>query len=231
MDRLRPDDAGDELCHEQAEENAGLAHRERQVDEDDDGEGRLRGGKEQLLALLADDRKTVQASCRDGERDRERPHEQCPLVDFRRHERTERRVRVEPPREQTGDEQLRRLRCQRREPLHEEKLADAERGAGLPEGVGEVLGAQQDDAGGDEEQREHRCSPLGDAEAADPARRADEVGLLGRRPRDADCVKQEQADEHGGIDQGDRTAEAAGSASRRWRPRGRPARRCGSARA
>ena len=53
-------------------------------------------------------------------------------------------VRVQTPREQAGDQELRRLRGERREPLDQEELVDAELLAGVDEGLRERMREEQD---------------------------------------------------------------------------------------
>ena len=121
----------------------------------------------------------MQRAGRDREHDRERPHEKRPLVHFRRHERAEAGVRVQPPREQAGDEQLRRLRRQRCEPLHEQKRVEAEFLTRVDERLRERLRRGQDHAGGGEEHHDDDGAPSCRGEVADQAGRSDQVRLLG----------------------------------------------------
>ena len=89
------------------------------------------------------DRQPVQAARGDREDDRQRADQQRPLVHLRRDQRPEARVGVEPPRVEARHQQLGRLRRQRREPLHQEELADADIGAGRDQRLGEVLRADR----------------------------------------------------------------------------------------
>ena len=96
------------------------------------------------------DGQTVEASRRDREDDRQRADQQRPLVHLRGDERAETGVRVEPPGVEAGDQQLRRLRRQRCDPLHQEELADAERRARCDERFGEPFGEGQDHRRGED---------------------------------------------------------------------------------
>ena len=147
------------------------AGRERQRDQDAHREQRLGGGEQQLDALLGVDRQAVRGARGDREHDRDRAHQQRPLVDLARQQRPERVGRLEPPREQARDDQLGRLAGQRRHPLHEDERVDAQLLAGLHQPLGEVLRAGQDDQRGDEEQQAERDPRAG--RVASPPTHAD----------------------------------------------------------
>ncbi len=76
--------------------------------------------------------------------------------------------------------------------------------------MGELLGAEQDDHRREEEHPDHRPPPLGGGELAHRLGRAHQVGFLGRGPGDPDHVEHEDADQDGGVDQGDRALEREG---------------------
>ena len=201
--------------------NQRLAQRHREARDHRHREDRLRGREEQLLALHRVERQPVQPAGRDREHDRQRADQQRPLVHLRGDERAEARVRVEPPRVQPGDEQLRRLRRQRRDPLHQQELAHAERLARGHQRLGEPLGEQQDHRGREHRDPDRPRSGVGIVvERPEVPRRSDEVRLLGGCARDADRVRDEDADQDRRVDQRDRSPSAAASASRSSRPPG-----------
>ena len=121
------------------------------------GEGRLRRGEEQLLALVGVDRQAVLATpTRIANAIGSVPTSSVHWLTLDDTSVPRRVVGVEPHGVEAGHEQLGRLGRQRRQPLHEEELAHAERPARADERLGEVFGAQQDHPGGEDEQPDHR---------------------------------------------------------------------------
>ena len=178
MHRLRHDRADDELRPEKPEQIAGLSEGQREVREDRDREERLRGCKEQLLALDRADRESVPGCARDREHDRERSHQEGPLVHLRRDEGSEAGVRVQPPREQAGDQKLGRLRREWREPLHQEEFVDVQLLSGPDEGLREPVREEPDHGSRRQEECDHPRPPSGGTERAEIPRRPDEMRLL-----------------------------------------------------
>ncbi len=64
-----------------------------------------------------------------------------------------------PQRQHTSDQQFRRLGRQRREPLHQQELVDAELPAGDDQCLRERFRSRDHDGRRDGEQRRHRDSP------------------------------------------------------------------------
>ena len=89
-------------------------------------------------------RQRIKAAARNRVGQRQAADEQSPLVHRRRHERAERCVCPQPPRKHAGDEELRELRCQRRQPLHQQELVDAKLRSGADKAISERLRREKD---------------------------------------------------------------------------------------
>ena len=163
----------------------GLSEVEREVRHDRDREEGLGRREEQLLPLHVADRQAVGRRAGDREHDRERPDEERPLVHLRGHQCSEARVRVQTPREQAGDEKLRRLRRERREPLHQEELADVELLPRRDQGFGEGVREEPDHHAGRREEADHRSAAGGTGNEprylAGPTRCGSSAGALETR--------------------------------------------------
>src|ERR1051325_10619536 len=122
----------------------------------------------------------LKTACADAEHDRQRGDQQRPLVHLARHKRPDSRGRSATPYEKHRHNELRRLRCKWRKPLHEQELVNVQLGAGLDQAVGEWLRGQEDRERREREQPKRDEAPRWWEKLANQRRWSDQVWLFGR---------------------------------------------------
>ena len=110
-------------------------------------------------------------------------------------------------RKHAGDQQLRRLGRERREPLHEQELVDPQLAPALDQGVRERPRSREHDPGGDQHQRDHRRAPQGAAKVADLLRHAHQLRLLLASLAGAPEVHAEDGQQHDRVVPGEPARE------------------------
>jgi hypothetical protein len=152
----------------------------------------------------------MESARRHREHDRQRAHQQGPLVHLGADQRAETRTGVESPGVQTRHQQFRCFGGERRDPLHQQELAHPQGLAAGNEGLGEVLGAHQDQRGREHRDRDHRRASGRRGERPQVAGGPHEVGFLGGGARDPHGVEDEDRDQDHRVEQRHRVLQRQG---------------------
>ncbi|CPU53941.1 Uncharacterised protein [Mycobacteroides abscessus] len=123
--------------------------------------------------------------------ERQRADQQCPLVDLGRDQCRDGCGALAARGKNRGDDELGCLRCQRREPLHQQELVDTQLRSGTHQTVGERLGAQQNDGGGQDEHRDDRAAAQMLGQHAYRCGGAHQIRFFGLAPADGEQIKAE----------------------------------------
>jgi len=129
-----------ELPDEESRKKGALSQAEAQAREHADAEQALRRREQHFADLAFVERQGRDVAGTDGVGDRQTSHEQRPLIDLRREQDCERGTRLAAHGEERRHEELRCFAGEGRQPLHEEKLVDAEAAASCHQALGERLG-------------------------------------------------------------------------------------------
>ncbi len=143
-----------------------------------------------------------QAAGREVEYGRQHPDQERPLVHFRRQEGAERHPGLPVEREHGGDDELRRLRGERRDPLHQQELLDAPTPAEGQQPDGEGLRREADGRAGVEEERRDGQAPRPGGQRPERLGRALELGLARLAVHGTPSIEEEQCAEAGGVEDG-----------------------------
>src|ERR1700687_3789806 len=166
-----------ELDDEQGQQRPGGPAVEPQREDHGDAHQSLGGGEQHFLDLPGvEDQRGAAAA--EEVRQWEGSDEQGPLVDLRGDQRRDGGGAFAAGGEEDRDDEFGSSRGERRQPLHEQELVDAQLGTGVDEAVGERFRARQDDRGRNAEHRDHRDPSGAVGESADGGGGADQVGFF-----------------------------------------------------
>ena len=177
-----------------------------EIGEDREAEDGLRRREDELLGLPRVQRDSAGAAS-DRIGDRKAADQQAPLIHLRGEQGPQRRVLVAAQGQHRRDQQLRRFRRDRRQPLHEEELVDPQLPPALHQRRGEGARRREHERRGAEHQPDHRGAPRPPGQIADAFRDADELGRLLLSSRCPPQVREEDAQQHHRVVPGDAARE------------------------